>query len=194
MRSIGADRIESLIMRAFWHCFGVHAGESPEDIIVRKRREIDSNNGWTLWSFSGKKNRTIELWTSEIQLENPSDVYALCSKSRNAVDPKGTQAFAREFKSVGQEIWQPIPESIKVPHPFGNKITASAFRVSKVLRASEVSIPSKFEWLCVGDNAWRTDGIPTRGEYLLRPGSGTSLRPICAILELQWPFVVEIRK
>lgn len=180
-------------MHAFWHCFGVHAGESPDDIINRKRREIEAN-GWTLWSFNGKRPQTVELWTSEIQSVKPSHVRALCSKSKNAVDPKGAPAFAREFKIIGQQIWQPIPESIKVPHPFGNKVIAAAFRVSKVLHASEITIPLEFEWLCVGDKAWRTDSVPTRGEYLLRPGKGTTLRPVCAILELQEPYVVEIRK
>jgi hypothetical protein len=180
-------------MYAFWHCFGVHAGESPDAIINRKQREIDANR-WTLWSFSGKRPQTVELWTSEIQSAKPSHVRALCSKSKNAVDPKGAPAFAREFKIVGQQIWQPIPESIKVPHPFGNKAIASAFRVSKILYASEITIPLEFEWLCVGDKTWRTDSVPTRGDYLLRPGKGTTLRPVCAILELQEPFVVEIRK
>jgi hypothetical protein len=181
-------------MHAFWHCFGVHAGESPDDILNRKRQEIDANGGWTLWSFSGKRPETVGIWTSEIQLANSRHVHALCSKSRNAVNPKGEAAYAREFRSVGQEEWQTIPESIKVPHPFGSKSIASAFRVSKVLHASEVNIPTEFEWLCVGDKAWRTDSVPTRGEYLLRTGKGTMLRPICAILELQEPYVVEIRK
>lgn len=191
-----AEEKKGILMHAFWHCFGVHAGESPDDIIDRKRQEIDANGGWTLWSFSGKRPQTVNLWTSEIQSvsPSPSHVHALCSKSKNAVDPKGKPAFAREFRSVGQQIWQPIPKSIKVPHPFGNKSTASAFRVSKVLHASEVTIPSKFEWLRVRDKDWRTNSVPTRGEYLLRPGKGTILRPVCAILELQAPFVVEIRK
>jgi len=180
-------------MYAFWHCFGIHAGEKPDEIIDRKRREIDAT-GWTLWSFSGKRPQTVELWTSEIHSPQQSPVLALCSKSRNAVDPKGAPAYAREFKNVEQQSWQSIPESIKVPHPFGSKAIASAFRVSKVLHATEITIPSQFEWLCVGDNAWRTDGVPTRGEYLLRPGKGTTLRPVCAILELQEPFIVEIRK
>ena len=190
---LGEKKIR-ILKHAFWHCFGVHAGESPDDILERKRREIAANGGWTLWSFNGKRPQTVELWTSEIQSAIPSYVHALCSKSRNAIDPKGKSAFAREFRSVGQQIWQPIPESIKVPHPFGNKSTASAFRVSKILHASEVTIPSAFEWLRVGDKDWRTDRVPTRGEYLLRPGKGTTLRPVCAILELQEPFVVEIRK
>lgn len=181
-------------MNAFWHCFGVHAGESPEEILNRKKREIEANSGWTLWSFSGKRPETVELWNAEIQSAHPSRVHALCSKSRNAIDPKGTPAFAREFREVGKECWQPIPEKIKVPHPFGDKAVASAFLVSKVLNASEVAIPAEFQWLCVGDRVWRTDSVPTRGEYLLRPGKGTTLRQVSAILELQAPFVVEIRR
>ncbi len=181
-------------MRIFWHCFGVHAGENPDDILTRKRREIVANGGWTLWSFSYKKSRTIEIWTSEIRESGASDVFALCSKSKNANDPKGQPAYAREFRSTGQQHWQPIPDSIKIPHPFGDKLEATAFYVSNVLYPSEVEIPSEFQWLCVREGDWRLDTVPTRGEYLLKPGKGTALRPVSAVLVLREPYVVEIRR
>src|SRR5262245_29022138 len=38
----------------FWHPFGSHGRESPEDIINRKRSETDKN-GWTLWSFQYRR-------------------------------------------------------------------------------------------------------------------------------------------
>lgn len=46
----------------FWHPFGPHGQESPEQIIERKREEITVNT-WTLWSFQyrrreGKRVRT----------------------------------------------------------------------------------------------------------------------------------------
>ncbi len=189
------DRIGETSLRAFWHCFGVHAKESPAHIISRKRCEIEANNGWTLWSFNGKRTETIELWVSELRRSNSSHVYVLCSKSRNAVDPKGTSAFARSFKIAGEgdRTWQPIPDTIKVPHPFGSKSTASAFVVSHVFQPSDIELNPEVQWFCVGSKTWRLDNIPTRGEYLLRPGQGSKLRPISAILELKEPFVVQIR-
>jgi hypothetical protein len=178
---------------AFWHCFGVHAGESPEHILTRKHREITATGGWTLWSFSGKTFTTIEKWRSEIRKASPAHVFVLCSRSKNAVDPKGKPRLAKEFRVTEGSNWLAIPSAIKIPHPFGDRITASAFKVSKVLQESDIKLPDKYKWLCVGDNAWRDDNIPTRGEYLLRPGNGVPLRPICAILELRDPFVVEIK-
>ena len=38
----------------FWHPFGPHAGESAEEIITRKRHEIEKNS-WTIWSFQFRK-------------------------------------------------------------------------------------------------------------------------------------------
>ena len=179
---------------AFWHCFGVHAGESPEEILQRKQMEIDATGGWTLWSFSRKTFRTIELWRSEIRRRKPVSVLALCSQSKGAIDPKGTPARARVFRTAEDLNWQIIPYTINVPHPFGEKTSASAFRVSRILSPSDVSITTEFHWLRVKDRIWCDERIPTRGEYLLRPGRGAPLRPIRAVLELQEPFVVEIRK
>jgi hypothetical protein len=181
-------------MFAFWHCFGVHAGETSAEIIMRKGREIEANGGWTLWSFSGRTRRTLETWASVIHGARPNRVLALCSRSRNAVDPKGTPALAREFRCPGRGVWCLIPTSIKVPHPFGSRTSAAAFRVSRVLDPSGIRMPSRYEWLCIRDGEWRTDSVPTRGEYLMRPRNGTMLRQVAAVLELQEPFVVEIRR
>jgi hypothetical protein len=186
--------MESMGIIAFWHCFGVHAGESPEEILQRKQKEIDATGGWTLWSFSRKTFQTIELWRSEIKRWKPVSVLALCSQSKGAIDPKGIPTRARVFRTTEESNWQTIPDTINVPHPFGEKTSASAFRVSRVLSPSDVSITTEFHWLRVKDRVWCDERIPTRGEYLLRPGRGAPLRPIRAVLELQEPFVVEIAK
>lgn len=180
-------------MFAFWHCFGVHAGESPDDILTRKRREI-ADNGWTLWSFSHKTSRTLDRWRVEIKSSGTAAAFVFCSLSRNAVDPKGAPAHVRGYRSPGQLNWQSIPDTIRVPHPFGVRETAAAFVVRGIVDRSEWSLPSAVEWLCMGQDAWRSGAVPTRGEYLLRAAKGTTLRPVAAVLELGEPFVVELRK
>jgi len=177
---------------AFWHCFGTHAGESPEDILTRKRHEIRANSGWTLWSFAGRTEATLLTWSAQIRSLTPDRVIVLCSHSKNAVDPKGTPAYASGFRRAASQNWEPIPNSIEVPHPFGKRHTASAFWVSDVFGPK--GVPSRCEWFCIGERTWRADSVPTRGEYLLRSGPGTPLRPVSAILELRAPFVVQIRR
>jgi hypothetical protein len=63
-----------------------------------------------------------------------------------------------------------------------------------VLKVGEVSIPERWQWFCVNQKQWRLDSIPTRGEYLLKPGDGTSLRARAAVLQLEAPFFMEISK
>lgn len=179
----------------FWHCFGPHAGESREQIIARKQTEIRENGGWTLWSFSGKREQTLEIWREEIHKACPSRILALCSLSRHAIAPHGETALANAFKSAGDERWLGIPPSIAIPHPFGSRAVASAFKVSRIFDPSTVAIPSQCEWFCVGKNDWRFDSVPTRGEYLMREvGNGTRLREVALVLELKEPFIVQIRR
>jgi hypothetical protein len=178
----------------FWHCFGVHAGEDRDAILKRKQQEIEVN-GWTLWSFQGRTDSTLKLWFECINKMDAQSVLVFCSDSRGANDPKGHPAIATEYRCVDDSSWQPIPEGVMVPHPFGGRSVAVAFRVVKVLHP----VPDQFqnnqmEWFCVKDGSWRTDRVPTRGEYLIRSGDGASLRRTYAILELAAPYVVQIRK
>ena len=71
---------------AFWHPFGPHGGETPEEILDRKHREICKNE-WTLWSFRHMDVKTVESWILAIKKEKPKRVLVLCSASKNANDP-----------------------------------------------------------------------------------------------------------
>lgn len=178
----------------FWHCFGNHAGEDRDAILKRKQKEIEVN-GWTLWSLQGRTDSTMKLWLECINKMDAQSVLVFCSDSRGANDPKGQPAIATEYRSVDDSLWQPIPEGVMVPHPFGDRSLAAAFRVSRVLHPVPNQLQAnQIEWLRVKDGIWRTDRVPTRGEYLIRPGDGAPLRRAYAILELAEPYVVQIRK
>lgn len=178
----------------FWHCFGVHAGEARDAILKRKQKEIEIN-GWTLWSFQGRTEATVQLWLEYIQKIPSQPIFVFCSDSRGANDPKSYPAFATEYRSAVGSLWQPIPKGVIVPHPFGGRSLAAAFRVVKVLHPVPDKLQnSQMEWLCVKDGIWRTDRVPTRGEYLVRSGNGAPLRRTYAVLELAAPYVVQMRK
>jgi hypothetical protein len=180
----------------FWHPFGPHVLEAPEQIIERKRNEI-ATNGWTLWSFQYRRPLVLHGWSREVSKTRPRAVFVFCSASVGAVDPANsgipvgtTDCLSYQFS--GREGWQPLPAAVRVPHPFrGARRQASAFIVQQVVYPLEPFVPPAVEWLT--DGTWRQDRIPTRGEYLIRPGGSTPMRGIRAILELKEPYLALVR-
>lgn len=176
----------------FWHPFGVHAGESRNDIITRKRKEIIDNNGWTLWSFQNRKNETIDKWVKEIR-KRKQRVFVLCSDSQSAKDPLGGKFYARQYKFADSDKWKKIPSEIKVPHPFGKRNVALAFKVKAIYEPETIIAPGEIKWLCM-DGKWREDSLPTRGEYLIKSGGKCRLRNIHLVLELDDPYIASLKK
>jgi hypothetical protein len=176
----------------FWHPFGPHGRETPEQIIERKRGEIAAN-GWTLWSFQYRRLLVLEAWFHELSASGPSAVPVFCSEGRGAVDPAeagvpvGTTE-CRSYRFVSQDQWRPWPAGVRVPHPFrGDRRQASAFVVERIAYPVEPFALPAVEWLSEG--RWREDRVPTRGEYLIRPGGKTQMRPGRAVLELRIPYL-----
>ena len=62
-------------------------------------------------------------------------------------------------------------------------------RVAGLIHPVEAFALPAVEWLTEGQ--WRQDRIPTRGEYLIRPGEGqSSIAPLSGLcLELQAPYL-----
>jgi hypothetical protein len=169
----------------FWHPFGPHGQESPEEIIARKRREIKSN-GWTLWSFQHRL--MLNEWRREIREAGDPPVFVFCSDSPTAKDPASSNPpFCTRYKVIGDHEWQPIPETVEVPHPFRlGKTTVSAFVVQKIFHPVEEFSPSTVEWLSK-DGRWDSRKVSTRGETMIRPGGNVQMRRVLAILELKAP-------
>ncbi len=170
----------------FWHPFGPHAGETPGDIIKRKRNEID-RNGWTLWSFQFRNS--LETWYKQIEKNKPTKVFVLCSEGKGAKDPAGKPNDCTYYIPVGKIKPEKIPDSIRVPHPMGNKTKGSAFIVKNIIYPTDYKAKS-VEWL--KDGKWQISSLPTRPEYLIRLGKGQSTKQVRAILELKHPYVAEI--
>ena len=121
----------------FWHPFGPHAEETPEQIIRRKSDEIASN-GWTLWSFQHRK--TLASWCSTIRESGADKVFVFCSHSAATRNPSSKAIPCTRYRFADSSIWQPFPNGVKIPHPFGpGKKTAAAFVVQNLIYPMSVS-------------------------------------------------------
>jgi hypothetical protein len=181
---------------AFWHPFGPAALEDPIEILERKRGEI-KRNGWT------------PNWY-ELLSAGPNGVFVFCSEGRGARDPavvtpSNRTVDCQSYRFIGDQEWQPMPEEIRVPHPFrpaGTKL-ASAFKVRSIVYPVEpfqkvwpsisgTELPT-VEWFSLKRKGpWCQDKIPFRGEFLIRPGGTTPMRNVRAILELEPPYLAVV--
>jgi len=176
----------------FWHPFGNHGAEDRDHIILRKQKEIINNKGWTLWSFQGRTRETIDKWIKEIKKYNQR-VFVLCSNSEGAKNPSGKIFPVKQYQFVNSNKWINIPSAIKIPHPFGKRSMALAFKVKAIYKPEIISLPEGIKWFRM-DGSWREDRLPTRPEYLIKSGGKCKLRPVYQILELTPPYLVVLRK
>jgi len=172
----------------FWHPFGPHAGETAEEIIKRKQKEIEKN-GWTLWSFQFRKN--LSDWFDEINKANPKNVLVFCSKGKGAKEPKSKTKLCSHYTPVDNTEPIKIPSRVKIPHPMGKRTKGSAFIVKRIIYPipDPIYAPS-IEWIKKGQ--WQVATLPTRPEYLIRAGKGQPTREFRAILELRPPYLAEV--
>jgi hypothetical protein len=192
--------------------------------INRDEVEGNEENKWTLWSFKYMKSESIVRWIEMINEEKPKQILVLCSAGKNNVDPSSNHnangdtqpPSARYYKEYidnkWQEIWQSIPQGINVPHPWGNKeptaTQATAFKVSKILLPSTEDdfqndwleplwrSCKKYNCFSIQDNTWYTKANFQCRNFLIKPSNdeGFTLGPIRALLELKYPYVVQIKR
>jgi hypothetical protein len=179
---------------SFWHPFGPHAEESMSEIIDRKRAEIRAN-GWTLWSFAHRP--MLADWQRELDGAAQDGVFAFCSEGKGAVDPvrEGSLSTAincQRYRFVDNGTkWFPMPDGVRVPHPFqpGREKLASAFVVQQIVCPVEPSQRPAVEWFSPNKGPWCNTQIPTRGVYLIRQGGTVAMRSVSAVLELRPPYL-----
>jgi len=176
----------------FWHPFGPHGRESVEEILARKRKEI-AENGWTLWSF--QRRRMLNDWLCEIRRSSPEAVYVFCSEGVGASDPSHEPAACRSYRFIENGAWLPLPDALRVPHPLRpTSNEASAFVVQRVVHPMDSLEPPTIEWFSLKKGPWRREMVPTRGEYLIRPGSGERMRRYRAVLILRDPYLAVVSR
>jgi hypothetical protein len=176
----------------FWHPFGPYTGLSPAQVLEWKHSETE-RHGWTFWSFVYSSSGA---WLEQLQSVS-GPVFAFCSDSPGARDPdqhRGT-LLASHFRYLQGGAWQAMPEPhvMKVTNPFKRQGLALAFKVGRVLPVSPQVPPLELEWYSKSDRAWRSDALPTRGEFLIRRGGTLRPRRVSAVLELVEPYLAVLK-
>jgi hypothetical protein len=146
-----------------------------------------------LWSFA---YAPPEAWLDQLASAS-GPVFAFCSHSPAARDPdqhRGT-LLASHFRHVDNGGWQAMPEQhvMKVRNPFKRQGLALAFKVARVLPVSPQVPPFDVEWYSKSNRAWRSDVLPTRGEFLIRKGGRVRPRRVRAVLELAKPYLAVLK-
>src|SRR5205809_481944 len=178
----------------FWHPFGPHGRETTQEILNRKRKESD-NNGWTLWSFQRRTQATLDCWQRE--LASVEQVFVFCSDGQGAVDPardgNGSQPLDCKYYRFAEGSaapWHPMPPGVRVPHPFRpGQTEALAFVVQQITYPVESFDLPALEWFSRTQGGWRQRPLPTRPEYLIRPGGTFPMRKVSAVLQLKPPYL-----
>ncbi len=176
----------------FWHPFGPYTGLSPTEVLEWKRGEAEKY-GWTFWSFAHSSSAE---WLA--QLTSPAKrVFVFCSHSPSAKDPdahRGT-LLGTHYQYSGDDEWRvlPDPRDMKVTNPFKRKGLALAFKVGRVTPIVPTVPPFTIEWYSKQERRWRSDRLPTHGEFLIRRGGSLRPRPVSAILELVEPYLATLK-
>ena len=178
----------------FWHPFGPYTGLTTEQVLNWKLSETE-RYGWTFWSFA--YSRSADTWL-KLLTEANGPVFVLCSHSLGARDPdahRGT-LLATHFSDLDESQWQAMPDQsvMKVTNPFKRRDRALAFKVRRVVVLDPVAPSLTVEWYAKRQQCWRSDRLPTRGEFLIRRGGSAKLRPVSAILELVPPYLAVLKR
>ena len=177
----------------FWHPFGPYTGLTETEIVKWKHDETERFGG-TFWSFV--YSPTAHFWLNALS-DAKDPVFVLCSHSPSARDPDVHRGrlLASHYQWPGEDQWNemPSPDQMKVTNPFKRRGLALAFRVCRVFEIEPTVPPFKIEWYSKKDQTWRSDRLPTRGEFLVRRGNGATLREVRAILELEPPYLATLR-
>lgn len=91
---------------------GLHAGESLEDILTRKRKEFDAA-GMIFWGYGGgtcHPTKCVQPF-AKIKINDGGDVYIVMERINSHHGP--TEIIATEYSEDGL-IWKPIPKGITV--------------------------------------------------------------------------------
>lgn len=183
----------NLFQLGFWHPFGPYCGLTTQEILDWKSREALAH-GWTLWSFA--YSSTAEKWHTVLQ-GHDGPVHVLCTASPTATDPEVTTTprYASHFRHAGETEWQPMPDrgEMYVTNPFKRSGLATAFIVKRVIPVVPSTPLFGVSWYSKSEDRWREDTLPTRGEFLVRRGGKARLRAVCAVLELQPPYLATLQ-
>ncbi|WP_020076391.1 hypothetical protein [Cryocola sp. 340MFSha3.1] len=88
---------------------GVHAGETLEDILARKRKEIE-DEGLSMWGYGGNSCHPSRVQDFAEDATAPIRLVMQEIKSNHFADPRR----ARQFSEDGGVTWRDVPAGINV--------------------------------------------------------------------------------
>ena len=165
---------------------------SRADSRACKRSEI-AINGWTLSVVPVSALAGFGRMVPSSFLFWRTDAIGLLLTQSGALDPAEVGGCLRttDCQSLPARCPKGMAadaKGIRVPHPFrGKRRQASAFVVQAIIHPVNSLAPPAIEWLFKGQ--WQQRPVPTRGEYLIRLGGTTPMRPFRAVLELRAPYL-----
>lgn len=177
----------------FYSVIGKHAGESAEQIIERKQKELTV--GVSLWSAKIDKKSIEQVWN----LNEKDKVYVLCKLNPNAKDPSKERETVSATIMVTPSGEQKIPSGINTTFTKGKSYQAYIVKNYEFLNEAKIYDIGKYETF-LADNSVMSFKERFRNS-LFQNTSGRKNdqltdvyeKEISAIMELQYPFVVEIK-
>ena len=172
---------------------GQHAGESFEDILERKRRELEKA-GKIFWGYGGNTMHPKRVQPfSKLQVQKKGGIYLLMQTIDSHADPDIVPATEYSIDGV---VWRPIPEGIIVR---GSRF---ALVLDEIL-PGDLDIPAYSCSVGIGPSRGRPAGEYIQGRVdkacLVRDSSRLSTETEDKVLQVQYaaklqdPFAVFVR-
>lgn len=178
----------------FFMRVGTHAAETLDQIVERKKREIEQL-GYTFWGYGGSTCHPLTM----VQPFAKSRVAAgaplrLCMEEMVSEQYFGEQLSAAEFSEDGRE-WSPVPKEIEV------RGSRYALKIRE-LRSTEFTLPLERTRIPVGPSSGRLGSRYVAGnidkaclvvEDAAPPGEPENHRTISLVADILPPFALILR-
>lgn len=177
----------------FYSVIGRHAGESVSQIINRKQLEI-KECGYSLWSVSIDQMSKRLVWG----LDNDDRVLVLCKISTNAKDPVIQNKIISAQTMIGPAGINTIPPGINTTFTQGKKYQAYVVNKYIILDSPKFFDFGSYESIQANGVVKSFKNRFKCGQFQNTFGrfndklNESCEKPIGVIMELRYPFVVDI--
>ena len=182
----------------FYSIIGNHAGETPEEIVMRKQKEIEAC-GYSLWSAQIDKKSVEQVWG----LKPGDEVVVLCKINRRVKDPvniTNMPYYAKQASGPNDDMIS-IPKDIKTSFTKGKNYQAYVVSKYIILDDEKMFDFSKYNSLLSnGTIKSFTQRFSEETRFQNRYGKKTEKtesavceKPIKVIMVLKYPFVVNLK-
>lgn len=177
----------------FYSVIGNHGGESVSQIIARKSKEVQ-DAGFSLWSAKIDSRSIEKVWN----LPKDATVLVMCKRNVNAKDPTNNGEVVAAKWMKGPSGKQAIPKGIKTTFKAGKPYQAYVVKNYQILNPA-----LSFDFGHFVTYTFKKGEIPYGerlkvGQFQNTYGHSRkdvncpATKEVYMVMELQYPFVVEI--